>query len=91
VLSEDVAEAIGRKLTDAAVDVDARLDKLIECMKGLGRRDREILNRHYHKQQSVKHIAASLGVSESSIYKVLNRTRDALYDCIRQGLAEPTP
>jgi RNA polymerase sigma-70 factor, ECF subfamily len=89
VLSEDVAEAIGQKLADAAAEVDTRLDKLIECMKGLARRDRDILQRHYHKQQSVKQIATALGVSESSIYKVLNRSRDALYDCIRQGLADP--
>jgi RNA polymerase sigma-70 factor, ECF subfamily len=89
VLNENVAEVIGHKLADAAAEVDVRLDKLIECLKGLARRDREILQRHYHKQQSVKQIAAALGVSESSIYKTLNRSRDALYDCIRLGLAEP--
>ncbi len=88
-LTEDVAEAIGRKLADAAAEVDARLDKLVDCMKGLARRDRDILQRHYHKQQSVKQIAAALGVSESAIYKVLNRSRDALYDCIQRGIAEP--
>ena len=89
LLSEDVAEAISCKLADAAADVDARLDKLVECMKELGRRDRELIQRHYHRNQSVKEIAAALGVSESLVYKRLNRSRNALYDCIRQRLTEP--
>lgn len=84
LLREDVATAISRKLADTAAEVDARLDRLVECMKELGRHDRELIRRHYHKHQSVKDIAAALDVSESSIYKGLNRSRDTLYDCIRR-------
>ena len=88
MLGDDVAEAVGRKLADAAAEVDLRLDMLVECMKELAGRDRELIERHYRRQQSVTEIAAVLGVSESSVYKRLSHSRDLLYDCIQQRLSE---
>lgn len=88
LLREDVAEMISQKLADAAVDVNARLDMLGECMKDLSQREREIVVRHYHRDEPVAGIAVALGISESSIYKILGRTRDALCECIRRRLSE---
>ena len=87
-LGDDVAEAVGRKLADAAADVDLRLDILVECMRELAGRDRDLIERHYRSQQSVTEIAAVLGVSESSVYKRLSHSRDMLYECIQQRLSE---
>lgn len=88
ILNDDVAEAVGRKLADAALDVDLRLDMLVECMKELAGRDRDLIERHYRSRQSVMEIAAALGVSESSVYKRLSHSRDLLYECIQQRLSE---
>jgi RNA polymerase sigma-70 factor (ECF subfamily) len=88
VLRPDVAEAIGRRLAKAAANLDARLDKLIECMKELARRDRNLIERHYYREETVKEIAAALGISESAVYKSLNRNRDKLYECIQRRLEE---
>jgi RNA polymerase sigma-70 factor (ECF subfamily) len=88
VLNDDVAEAVGQKLAVAAAEVDLRLDMLFECMKELVGRDRELIDRHYRREQSVNEIAAALGVSESSIYKRLSHSRDLLYECIQQRLSD---
>ena len=88
MLNDDVAEAVGHKLAAAAAEVDLRLDMLIDCMKELVGRDRELIERHYRIEQSVTEIAAALGVSESSVYKRLSHSRDMLYECILRRLSE---
>jgi RNA polymerase sigma-70 factor, ECF subfamily len=91
MLGEDVAEAVGQKLAAAAAEVDQRLDMLVECINELAGRERELIERHYRSQQSVTEIAAELGVSESSVYKRLSRSRDLLYDCVQQRLSQRRP
>jgi DNA-directed RNA polymerase specialized sigma24 family protein len=88
VLDGDVAEAVGDRLAAAAAEVDQRLDMLIECMKELIGRDRDLIERHYRSEQSVTEIAAALGLSESSVYKRLSHSRDMLYECIQRRIAE---
>jgi RNA polymerase sigma-70 factor, ECF subfamily len=88
LLGDDVAEAVSRKLADAAVEVDLRIDMLVECMKDLAGRDRDLIERHYRIRQSVTEIAVALGLSESSVYKRLSHSRDMLYECIQQRLSE---
>jgi RNA polymerase sigma-70 factor, ECF subfamily len=87
-LGEEVADAIGERLAAAADEVDLRLDMLVDCMKDLAGRERELIERHYRRQQSVTEIAADLGVSESLIYKRLSRSRDMLYECIQHRLSQ---
>lgn len=87
VFDENVAEAVGDRLAAAAEEVDLRLDMLIECMKELVIRDRDLIERHYRSEQSVTEIAAALGLSESSVYKRLSQSRDALYECIQRRIA----
>ena len=88
VLDESVAEAVGDRLAAAAAEVDLRLDMLVECMKELLDRDRDLIERHYRSEQSVTEIAAALEVSESSVYKRLSHSRDMLYECIKRRIAE---
>jgi RNA polymerase sigma-70 factor, ECF subfamily len=87
VLDQDVAAAVGDRLAAAAAEVDLRLDMLVECMKELVIRDRDLIERHYRNEQSVTEIATSLGVSESLVYKRLSRSRDALYECVQRRIA----
>jgi RNA polymerase sigma-70 factor, ECF subfamily len=91
MLGDEVAEAVGNKLVAAAAEVDLRLDMLVECMGELAGRDRDLIERHYRSQQSVTEIAAELGVSESSVYKRLSRSRDMLYECVQQRLSQRRP
>jgi RNA polymerase sigma-70 factor, ECF subfamily len=88
LFDENVADAVGDRLAAAADEVDLRLDMLIQCMKELMLRDRDLIERHYRSEQSVMEIAAALGVSESSVYKRLSHSRDMLYECIQRRLAE---
>ena len=87
VFDQNVAETVVDRLAAAAAEVDLRLDMLIECMKELMIRDRDLIERHYRSEQPVSEIAAALGVSESSVYKRLSNSRDMLYECIQRRLA----
>lgn len=87
-LRQDLAEAIGRRLAEAAAETDTRLAFLNECIKELPLRDQELIRRHYHHEQSVKEIAAALEISESLVYKRLSHCRDLLYDCIQRRLTD---
>jgi RNA polymerase sigma-70 factor, ECF subfamily len=91
MLGDDLAEAVGQRLAAAAAEVDLRLDMLVECISELAGRERELIERHYRSQQSVTEIAADLGVSESSVYKRLSRSREMLYECIQQRLSQRRP
>lgn len=88
ILNDNVAQAVGRKLADAAAEVDIRLDMLVDCMKQLAGRDHDLIERHYRSRQSVTEIAAALGISESSVYKRLSHSRDLLFECIQQRLSQ---
>lgn len=88
MLGDNVAEAVGQRLAEAADDVDRRIDMLVECMNELAGRDRDLIERHYRSRQSVTEIAAALGISESLVYKRLSHSRDMLYECIRERLSE---
>lgn len=87
VLDEDVAATVGDRLATAAAEVDLRLDMLVDCMKELMIRDRDLIERRYRSEQSIGEIAVALGVSESLVYKRLSHSRDMLYECIQRRLA----
>ena len=72
VLDGNVAEAVSDRLAAAAAEVDLRLDMLVECMKELIGRDRDLIERHYRSEQSVTEIAAALG------FPNLRFTRDSV-------------
>lgn len=88
LLGTETTKAIRSSLVDASADIDIRLELLAKCMRKLPKCEREILRRHYRKNESVKEIAAALSISESSVYKSLSRSRDLLYECIQRRLLE---
>lgn len=61
-------------------------EALSECVKKLSSKDRNLLYRRYHKDQSVKQIALQFGRSLDAIYKALQRIHDNLFECVNQGL-----
>jgi RNA polymerase sigma-70 factor (ECF subfamily) len=85
-------EALGSVLADkyasSAAQVDPRREKLQDCLAQLKPESREIIERHYYKEEDVQCIATDLGVSDSCIYKTLARIRRVLLDCIERKLKE---
>ncbi len=75
---EGVQEAARRERERRALDL---------CIEHLQPRHRELIQQCY-SGVSIKDVAESLGRSATSLYKALNRIRQALLECIERTLAQ---
>ena len=74
-----LAFAENEKLLEADQE---RMKSLLECVKKLAGRSREIVEGFYQRRQSLREIAAALGWQEGSVKVALSRARKALADCV---------
>lgn len=88
LLGEELGTVLAAKISAAAVQIDRRLDKLHECMSVLKPDSQKLIQRHYHRQESIGRIAASKRLTESSVYKTLAKIRQILLACIERKLKE---
>ena len=83
------AELVDRILErrDALKDqLDERRDYLAECLDKLNGEQRTIVERYYYDRMPVERIAERLERTTDSIYKILQRVRRALSDCVHRRL-----
>ena len=67
-------------------EISARGEKLRECLAKLPDDQRATLHRYYAEEEAVETLALREGRSVEAIYKLLQRLRRALLDCIQRGL-----
>jgi RNA polymerase sigma-70 factor (ECF subfamily) len=65
-------------------DLDARREALAFCVEKLAPKDQELLRLRYWGEGSVAALSVQLGRSVDSIYKSLQRIRQALLKCIER-------
>ncbi|MEO1618501.1 MAG: sigma factor-like helix-turn-helix DNA-binding protein, partial [Planctomycetota bacterium] len=63
-----------------------REEALGRCLHHLGEEHREVLSRRYAESQSVKAIAADLGVTPNAVSLTLHRARQKLMNCMQKRL-----
>jgi RNA polymerase sigma-70 factor, ECF subfamily len=83
----EMLEAIAAEYIERNEQIDLRLKALDGCMAKLPPRDRELLQRCYRSEVTIKVVAESLSRPVDTIYKGLRRIRAALHDCIQRSLA----
>jgi RNA polymerase sigma-70 factor, ECF subfamily len=93
----------GRRLSDTAVEalliaaeprealVEQRADALAVCLRDLPPEGRQILEGYYFRQQTVQELGQRHSKSAEAIYKIIQRLRLALLDCINKRLAGSSP
>jgi RNA polymerase sigma-70 factor, ECF subfamily len=86
LLSDDVVEAVLKKIAKTPEQSDRRLQMLAECVKKLGGDAFDLLRRCYLEERKIKDIAADLGRSLTGTYSALSRTRRELLECMRDSL-----
>jgi RNA polymerase sigma-70 factor, ECF subfamily len=78
-------------LADEGATESARREQerraLDDCIKRLPGPQRDLIERCYGGEMSIKEVAESLKRSATSLYKALDRIRLALHDCIERSLA----
>jgi RNA polymerase sigma-70 factor (ECF subfamily) len=89
------SDAFVEKLSDARIEaagvLDARRAALAGCIDKLEERDRDLIDLCYTQQagrQGVRAAAERFSITESAVYKSLNRVRRALFGCINRALGE---
>lgn len=66
--------------------LEARRRALRQCLDRLEQGRRELLERCYAGKDSIKTIAADLGLRPNVLYMTLKRLRRALFECINRTL-----
>lgn len=89
-LSEGMAEIIDRAFEEneePAAHVRLRLKFLGECLRKLGARARDAIERRYRVNMGIEEIAAAMALRVDSVNVMLSRARKALADCVRARLS----
>lgn len=83
---DDVMDLIDARREALSPEISLRTEKLRECLAKLTPGQRANLDRYYSGDEPVETIALREGHSVDAIYKMLQRTRRTLLDCIERGL-----
>lgn len=83
---DDVIQLIDTRRSALDGELSVRAEKLRECLAKLPTSHRTILQRYYAEEESVENLALREGRSTDSIYKLIQRIRGALLECIERSL-----
>jgi len=86
-LTERAAVLLEQAQDDRAADKEKRDAALRECLEQLPPHSRDVLTGYYFDERTVEQLAQSHGRSVEAIYKILQRLRAALLDCINLKLS----
>ena len=86
-LDADVVEMLATRSSQLRQRDDEKLAALRGCLNELTERNRGIVE-NYYGGMSVQEIATQRDLSANAIYKLLDRVREALHDCVKVRLAE---
>ena len=84
--NDELMELMDARREALQPDISARGEKLKACLARLPDGQRAIVHRYYMEDEPVNAIASGEGRSVEAIYKLLQRVRRALLDCIERGL-----
>jgi RNA polymerase sigma-70 factor, ECF subfamily len=87
-LAPDVVEQLADQQLRETAREERRQQALDGCLGKLAAADRALLEGYYRDERPVRDVAASLGRSPDSVFKLLQRLRGALYDCVNLALGE---
>jgi len=87
VFSDELVGLLADEALDEAHRQNQERRALARCLAKLKKKHRELIRRCYSRGASIKQVAAEMGKSANAVYKMLDRTRLTLMDCIRHTLS----
>jgi len=87
-LSDAAFDLIAEEVLNFGDQEDSRMQMLINCLRKLPDRDRELIEARYRHGQTTKAAAEALSRSVDAIYRSLRRIHKALFLCIQRQMAE---
>lgn len=88
--NEELLQQLSVEAIEQSDALEMRQTALTGCIKKLGLRDRELIERRYRTKTTSRQVADELGRPASTVYKALARIRDVLYDCVERTIAQQT-
>lgn len=86
-LSALAADQYAAQVLRLAERQEDRTRALAECLQLLDQQQRDLIERRYQSGQEVEWIARETGKSVPTVYRLLARIHDLLFDCILRKLA----
>ncbi|QDT64935.1 sigma-70 family RNA polymerase sigma factor [Calycomorphotria hydatis] len=87
LLDEDVLEMLSVRSVNMKRHDDMRLEMLRDCLSQLPEKNRSVIEGYYNGC-AVKEIARQKSITSKVVYKLLDRMRLLLHDCLSAGIAE---
>jgi len=84
VLSEEALDALAVQMTDEVTRLDGQRAALEHCLDKLAEQQRSLLKAAYAPGAKLEQVAQDAGRSIESLYKMLQRLRSRLLDCVRR-------
>ena len=88
VFDEDLLDLLAEEAIDESAQLELERRALDCCMEKLGERERRWVTSAYAGNTTIKELAEQTGRSATSLYKVLNRIRINLLECVERSLKE---
>ena len=88
LLANGLAEELAARREATATEREERLRYLEACLAKLPGDQRELVTGYYYRREAIEPLAARAGRSVEAVYKALQRTRQALLECIRRASAQ---
>ena len=85
-LDSDVVERLGQQQMEEDVVLRERERALNQCLEKLPDRQRDLVRQFYHSDQTIQSFSQTQGLSAEAVYKLMQRVRMALFECINQTL-----
>lgn len=87
--NDALLDTLARERTQSVEEKDRRLDALRACLQRLEKAERELLDRAYRDEESIRELARRDGRAVQTLYNRLNQIRGRLLQCIDgQGALE---
>ena len=85
-LDPDVLERLGQQQMEEDAVLGERARALNQCLEKLPDRQRDLVRQYYHSDQTVQSFSRARGRSAEAVYKMIQRVRMTLFECVNQTL-----
>ena len=90
-LDDEVIELLAARTMELEANLDERRLHLRMCLRKLPEDHRSLIEAYYFKDQTVDEIAASFKRNRDAVYKMLQRIRAALMECVSRQMGATSP
>ena len=85
-LDPDVVERLAQQQMDEDAVLRERARALNQCLEKLPIRQRDLVCQYYRSDQTIQSFSQAQGLSAEAVYKMMQRVRLALFQCINQSM-----